>query len=191
MSARSISYYSIFIALAVITGYFIHFPILPQAPFLLYDPGHVFLLIAAFKFGPQAGIVMTMVYALIFALITGQGGPYGAFMNFLSTSAFVVVSSWIYLKIHNRNGAIIGLVLGTIIMTVIMIPANLIITPLYLAVNRGVVVQLLLPAIIPFNLCKGFISSIFTLLVYKKISLFLNQQNIIYSCNMVNDNRKR
>jgi len=179
MSIRYISHYSIFIALSVVTGYLIHFPILPQAPFLLYDPGHVFLLIAAFKFGPRAGMMMTLVYATLFALITGQGGPYGALMNFLSTSAFVLVSSWIYLKKHNRNGAIIGLVMGALAMTCIMIPANLIITPLYLGVERGTVIQLLLPAIIPFNLLKGLISSILTLLVYKKISTFLNKQDIL------------
>ena len=179
MSVRYISHYSIFVALSVITGYLIHFPILPQAPFLLYDPGHVFLLIAAFKFGPRAGMIMTLVYATIFALITGQGGPYGALMNFLSTSAFVLVSSWIYLKQHNKKGAFVGLVLGALAMTGIMIPANLVITPLYLGVDRAMVAQLILPAIIPFNLLKGMISSGLTLLVYKKISLFLNQENIL------------
>lgn len=179
MNIRYISHYSIFIALSVIAGYLIHFPVLPQAPFLLYDPGHVFLLIAAFKFGPRAGMIMTLVYAVIFALLTGQGGPYGALMNFLSTSAFVLVSSWIYLKKHNRNGAIFGLILGTLTMTAIMIPANLLITPLYLGVDKAMVVKLLLPAIIPFNLLKGLISSALTLLVYKKISLFLNQENVL------------
>ena len=184
MNTRNICYYSIFIALAVITGYFIHFPILPQAPFLLYDPGHVFLLIAAFKFGPQAGILMTLVYAMVFALITGQGGPYGALMNFLSTSAFVLVSSLVYLRRHDRKGAIIGLVLGSITMTVIMIPANLIITPLYLAVNRTIISQLILPAIIPFNLLRGLISSVLTLLIYKKISFLLNKTDYSFSDSM-------
>lgn len=179
MSVRYLSHYSIFIALSVITGYFIHFPILPQAPFLLYDPGHVFLLIAAFKFGPKAGMMMTLIYATLFALITGQGGPYGALMNFLSTSAFVLISSWIYLRKHNKSGAMVGLVLGTLAMTAIMVPANIMITPLYLGVQRVMVLKLLLPAIIPFNLFKGFISSTLTLLVYKKISLFLNKQDMI------------
>lgn len=179
MNIRYISHYSIFIALSVISGYLIHFPILPQAPFLLYDPGHVFLLIAAFKFGPRAGMFMTFVYATIFALITGQGGPYGALMNFVSTSAFVLVSSWIYLKSHNRKGAILGLALGVLVMTAIMIPANLIITPLYLGIDRETVYQLLLPAIIPFNLLRGLISSVITLLIYKKISLFLKKQDFL------------
>jgi riboflavin transporter FmnP len=64
-------------------------------------------------------------------------------------------------------------------MTFIMIPANLVITPLYLGVNRAIVLQLMLPAIIPFNLLRGLISSILTLLVYKKISAFLNQEHVV------------
>lgn len=179
MSVKNICHFSIFIALSVVTGYLIHFPILPQAPFLLYDPGHVFLLIAAFKYGPKAGMMMVFIYATTFALITGQGGPYGALMNFLSTSAFVLISSCFYTDQHNRKGAILGLILGTLAMTIIMIPANLIITPLYLGVSRDIVSQLLLPAIIPFNLLKGLISSVLTLLIYKKISTFLNQGEVI------------
>jgi len=179
MSVRNISYYAIFIALAVVAGYFIHFPILPAAPFLLYDPGHIFLLIASFKFGPKAGMIMTLPYALIFVLLTGQGGPWGALMNFLSTSAMVMVASFIYLKKHDRIGAIIGLILGTLAMTAIMVPANLVITPLYMGVPRGVVIQLLLPAIIPFNLLKGVLSSILTLIVYKKISILLKKQDVV------------
>jgi len=69
--------------------------------------------------------------------------------------------------------------LGTLTMTFIMIPANLVITPLYLGVNRAIVLQLILPAIIPFNLLKGLISGVLTLLVYKKISAFLNQEEIV------------
>ena len=91
----------------------------------------------------------------------------------------MLVSSWIYLKKHDRNGAIIGLILSTLTMTAIMIPANLIITPLYLGVERPIVLKLLVPAIIPFNLLKGFISSVLTLLVYKKISLFLDKQDLV------------
>lgn len=179
MNARKICYYSIFIALAVVTGYLIHFPILPAAPFLLYDPGHVFLLIASFKFGPKASIIMSLVYALVFAMITGQGGPWGALMNFLATSVFLLVSSSIYLRRHDRNGAIMGLILGTLAMTAIMIPANLLITPLYMGVNRTIVMQLLLPAIIPFNILRGVISSVLTLVIYKRISLFLNEQDTL------------
>jgi riboflavin transporter FmnP len=70
---------------------------------------------------------------------------------------------------HNKKGAILGLILGTLAMTLIMVPANLIITPIYLGVNRDIVVKMLIPAIIPFNLLKGIISGFITYILYKRL----------------------
>ena len=60
-------------------------------------------------------------------------------------------------------------------MTVIMAGANLLVTPLYMGVGREVVKGMLLPAIIPFNLLKGVINGAITLLVYKRISNFIEE----------------
>jgi len=169
MESKKITNVSMLIALSIIAGYFIHFPILPQAPFLLYDPGNVFLLIGSFKLGPKIGVLMCFITALLFALITGQGGPYGALMNFLATGTLIFVSSQIYLLNHTKRGAILGMILGTLAMTLIMIPANLIITPFYLGVEREIVVKMIIPAIIPFNLLKGIISGFLTFILYKRL----------------------
>jgi len=169
MKSVRITSISILVALSIIAGYFIHFPILPQVPFLLYDPGSVFLLIGSFKLGPKTGLIMCFITAVLFALITGQGGPYGALMNFIATGTLVFVSSQIYLLYHTKKGAILGIILGTLAMTLIMIPANLIITPIYLGVNREIVVKMLIPAIIPFNLLKGIISGFLTFVLYKRL----------------------
>jgi len=169
MKTKKITSISILVSLSIIAGYFIHFPILPQAPFLLYDPGNVFLLIGSFKLGPKIGVLMTLITAILFALIIGQGGPYGVLMNFLATGTFVFVSSKIYFLHHDKKGAILGLILGTLAMTLIMVPANLIITPLYLGVEREIVFKMLIPAIIPFNILKGIISGFITFILYKRL----------------------
>jgi riboflavin transporter FmnP len=169
MESKKITSIGLLVALSMIAGYFIHFPILPQAPFLLYDPGNVFLLIGSFKLGPKIGVLMCFITAILFALITGQGGPYGALMNFLATGTLIFVSSQIYLLNHTKRGAILGMILGTLAMTLIMIPANLIITPFYLGVEREIVVKMIIPAIIPFNLLKGIISGFLTFILYKRL----------------------
>jgi riboflavin transporter len=169
MESKKITSIGLLVALSLVAGYFIHFPILPQAPFLLYDPGNVFLLIGSFKLGPKIGVLMCFITAILFALITGQGGPYGALMNFLATGTLIFVSSQIYLLNHTKRGAILGMILGTLAMTLIMIPANLIITPFYLGVEREIVIKMLIPAIIPFNLLKGIISGVLTFILYKRL----------------------
>lgn len=169
MNSKRITSVGLLVALSIIVGYFIHFPVLPQAPFLLYDPASVFLLIGSFKLGPKIGLLMSFLTATLFALITGQGGPYGALMNFLATGTLVFVAAQIYFLNHTKKGAILGVVIGTVAMTMVMIPANLMITPLYLGVGRDIVIRMLLPAIIPFNIIKGMISGLITLIVYKRI----------------------
>ena len=169
MKSKRITGIGFLVALSMLAGYFINFPILPQAPFLLYDPGSVFLLIGSFKLGPKVGLLMSFLTAVLFAVITGKGGPYGALMNFVATGTLVFVSASIYFLDHTKKGAIFGVILGTIAMTLIMIPANLIITPIYLGVGREIVVKMLLPAIIPFNLLKGIISGFLTFILYKRL----------------------
>ena len=59
-------------------------------------------------------------------------------------------------------------------MTIVMIGANMIITPLFMGVPRNVVWQLM-PFIAGFNAIKAGINSIVTFLLYKRISGFLHR----------------
>jgi riboflavin transporter FmnP len=131
--------------------------------------------VAGFKFGPGLGLLLTAVVAVLFALITGQGGPWGVLMHFLATGSYVAVAGFIYQRRRTQNGAIISLIVAPLFMTVIMAGANLLVTPLYMGVGREVVKGMLLPAIIPFNLLKGVINGAITLLVYKRISNFIEE----------------
>jgi len=158
--------------LSLVVSLLIHFPLIPQAPFLLYDPGDIPILVAGFKFGPGLGLLLTAMVAVLFALITGEGGPWGVLMHFLATGSYVVLAGFIYQRRRTRSGAITSLIVAPLFMTAIMVGANLLVTPLYLGVGREIVKGMLLSAIIPFNLLKGVINGAITLLVYKRISNF-------------------
>jgi len=96
-------------------------------------------------------------------------------MHFLATGSYVAVAGFIYQRRRTQNGAIISLIVAPLFMTVIRAGANLLVTPLYMGVGREVVKGMLLPAIIPFNLLKGVINGAITLLVYKRISNFIEE----------------
>lgn len=166
-------YVGTFAALSLVLDLFIHFPLIPTASFLLYRPGDIPLLMVSFKFGPAVALGATALVAVLFALITGQGGPWGMFMYFLACGTFVGIAGWTYQRNRTRQGAFVGLVLGLFIMTGVMILANLVVTPLYLGVPRNVVLGMILPVIAPFNLLKGALNAAVTLLIYKKVSAFL------------------
>ncbi len=158
---------------SVILAVLIHFPIIPGAGFLLYDPADIPILIGGFMLGPAVGAAMAFVVSVLMAVFTGQGGPIGALMHFLSTGTLVIVASYIYMQNRTRRGAVLGMLAGSVGMVLIMAVGNLILTPIYMGVPREVVWGMLLPAIIPFNVLKAGINSVFTFLIYKKVSQFL------------------
>lgn len=85
-------------ALAYVSLYIVHFPIIPSASFLSCDVKDVMLLIGAFLFGPFYGFLMALVVSLIQMFTISQYGFIGLLMNTLSSTAFVVPAALIYHK---------------------------------------------------------------------------------------------
>ena len=154
----------------------INFPILPAVPFMKYDPADIPILIGSFLFGPIGGLILTAIVSVIQGLfISTDGGPIGIIMHFLATGTFALVAGYIYQRTRTKQAAIIGLILGSLGMTLIMVLCNLILTPIFLGAPMEKVIELLLPAIIPFNLIKASINAIITYFIYKPISRFIHR----------------
>ncbi len=163
------------VAVSIVLVYFIHFPIFPAVAFLEYDPADIPILMGTFAFGPAAGILLTVVTAVIQGVTVSAGsGVYGIIMHIIATSTMVLVAGLIYKKNKSRKGAVIGLVCGVIAWILIMIAANLVITPLFMGVPRSVVIDLM-PFIAAFNGIKAGINAIVTFVLYKRISGFLHK----------------
>lgn len=165
---------AILVAISIVLVSLIHLPIFPVVPFLEYDPADIPILIGAFAYGPVAGLVLTVVTSVIQGLtVSASSGAYGIIMHIIATSVLVLVASGIYRVRHTKAGAILGLVCGTLAMGLVMMPANYFITPIFMGVPTEVLVSLLLPGILPFNLLKAGINSVVTFLVYKTVSRHL------------------
>lgn len=163
------------VAISIVLVYFIHFPIFPAVAFLEYDPADISILIGTFAFGPLAGILLTVVTSVIQGVtVSAASGFYGIIMHVISTSVLVLVSGLIYKHNKTRKGAVIALLCGVAAMTLVMIGANMIITPLFMGVPRNIVWSLM-PFIAGFNAIKAGINSVVTFLLYKRISGFLHR----------------
>jgi riboflavin transporter FmnP len=163
------------LAIAVVCS-FVHFPVLPGVEFIQYELSDLPLLIAGLAFGTVPGIVLVACLVLLDSMIAGAGGgPYGMIMQFIAIGTFVIIASLIYHKGKTRKAAVVGLICGVLVMTAVMIPANLTVTPAFMGVPADAVKAMLLPMIIPVNLIKGAISAVVTFFVYKKISPFLHR----------------
>ncbi len=144
--------------------------LVPQvAGFLSYDPKDVAVVIIGFILGPLASVFVSVIVSFIEMISISGTGPIGFLMNVLSTCAFAVPAAIVYKKYHSQKGAIFGLAIGVVAMAACMILWNYIVTPMYMQVPRPVVAGMLLPVFLPFNLVKGAINALLTMLVYKPV----------------------
>ena len=162
-------------AVSIILVYLIHFPIFPAVAFLEYDPADIPILIGTFAFGPLAGLVLTLVTSVVQGLTVSAGsGLYGILMHVIATGVLVAVSGGIYRRNKTRKTAAIGLVCGMAAMAVVMMGANMVITPIFMGVPASAVWDLM-PFIVGFNVIKAGINGAVTFVLYKRIANFLRR----------------
>lgn len=152
---------------------------IPVVLFLKYEPKDVIITIGGFLYGPLAAALCSLVVSIIEMLTVSETGIIGCTMNFISTCAFVCPAAFIYQKRKSLSGAVIGLIVGCVGMTLIMLLWNYLITPLYMGVSRDQVAGLLLPAFLPFNLLKGTLNASFTMLLYKPLVTALRSARLL------------
>lgn len=184
INSYKLAYIGVLSALSIVLALIIHFPIFPSVPFLEYDPADIPIIIATFLYGPVTGLVMTLIVSVIQGItVSAESGIIGIAMHFFATSSFVITAGIIYRIYHTKKGAFFSLLSAIVVWCLIMIPLNLIFTPMY-GVPIDTVKDLLLPAIIPFNLIKATINSIVTFMLYKHLhTLFDLIENTIKKRN--------
>lgn len=152
---------------------------IPLVLFLKYDPKDIVIVIGGFIFGPLAAATISIVVSVVEMFTVSDTGVIGLFMNIISSLAFACVAAFVYKKKRTMSGAVMGLALGTVLMTGLMLLWNYIITPLYMNASREEVAALLVPVFLPFNLVKGGINMALTLLLYKPVVTALRKARLI------------
>lgn len=167
---------------------------LPFAPaFYEIDFSEVPVLVGCFAMGPLAGAVIELIKIILNLAINGtMTAGVGEVANFLIGCSLVVPAGLIYRKMKTRKGAIIGMVTGTLFMTLVGCVLNAyILLPAYgaafqmpieglvqmgTAVNSNItnLFTFVVFAVAPFNLLKGVLVSVIVFVIYKKISPVLH-----------------
>ncbi|MBQ8799225.1 MAG: ECF transporter S component [Lachnospiraceae bacterium] len=152
---------------------------IPVVLFLKYDPSDVIVTLGGFIFGPMTSCIISFVVATIEMITVSDTGIIGWLMNVVQTLSFACVAAIIYKKKHTLSGAVIGLITGWIVSTAVMMLWNYLITPIYMGYPREAVVELLLPAFLPFNLLKGGLNASITFLLYKPVVTVLRKTGFV------------
>lgn len=166
-STRQLATMALMCAIASLLS-FVQIPLIPGVAFLTYDASLMPAMVCGFAFGPGAGIAVGSVAAVIHGMILGEW--VGSLMNVVATLCFVAPAAWAYGRKRTYGVAVLGLIASVLLATVGGIAANLTIGVAFWYGTPDAVTPLIVPALIPFNLAKGALNSVLTLLVYKAIS---------------------
>ncbi len=175
MKTRKITTIAMFCAVAFLVSLIK----VPFNTFLDLELKSAVITICAFILGPLSGLVISIIVPVIELLTVSHTGPIGLLMNVIATCAFVCPAAVIYKRNHRISGAVAGLAAGSLALTAAMLLWNYIITPAYMKVPRQVVVSMLIPVFLPFNLIKASLNMAVTLLLYKPVVTALRKANLI------------
>lgn len=190
-AARRVAIVGMFSAISAVLMLF-ELPLWFAPSFYEMDFSEIPVLICAFSMGPVAGVTAELCKVLLKLVLKGTTTAFvGDFANFAVGCALVLPASILYAYKKGKKMAVLGLVMGTVVMTVFGSAFN----ALYLipkfsqlfgvseeaiigmgaAVNSRIqsVWTLALFAVVPFNILKGAIVSAVTVLLYKHISPLL------------------
>ena len=189
INTRMLVFTAVMSAVSTILMY-LQFPLPFIIPaFIQMDFSELPALIAAFAYGPIAGVTVCLIKNLFHLFGTSTMGV-GELSNFLLGASFVFTAGLIYKKNNNRKGALLGTLVGAAIMALISFPVNLFITyPFFTTVffggNQAPIMgmyQTLLPwadtlpkALLVFNMpfnfiLKGLANAAIAFLIYKPLS---------------------
>lgn len=193
---RRVSIVGMCSAIAMIL-YILDFPVPFLAPpFYKLDFSDIPVLLCGFLLGPSSGISCLGIKVLLKLLIKGTTTAYvGDLANFVIGCALILPATIVYHIHKSRKNAIIGMVIGTLVMTlfgslfnaVYLIPkfAQLYGTPVEAIISMGALIHksidsvysLAALCVAPLNLVKGIMVSVLTLLLYKHIEKPLLKTN--------------
>ncbi|MFA7549465.1 MAG: ECF transporter S component, partial [Sedimentibacter sp.] len=95
------------------------FPLWFAPNFYKLDFSEVPVLLGAFALGPAAGAMIELVKILLNFVLNGTDtGGVGEFANFLIGCAFIVPAGFMYKRNKTFKNAILGLIVGTLTLTV-------------------------------------------------------------------------
>lgn len=172
----------------------LEFPV-PLVPGIIkMDFSELPVMLCGFMFGPLAGFMTALIKVLLsFALNGTTTMGIGELANLVASVSFMLPAVLIYGKMKTKKRAEIGLIIGTIITSFVCVLSNtFVMFPVYAkvymmslsdiialgsAVNPFVhnMFTFMLFSIFPFNILKYGVTSVLTMAVYKKLSVFLKK----------------
>lgn len=188
ISVRVLTGAAMLSAVAFVLQY-LEFPVPLLMPgFIKFDLSDLPALLGAFAYGPLAGVAIEFIKNLLHCAVS-QSATVGELSNFILGAVFTFVAGLIYSKKKTKTGALVGGIIGAVVMGLISIPSNyFVVYPFYynfmpeevvLAAYQAImpkvdsIIKCLLIFNLPFTVIKGLICVVFSMIIYKPLSPIL------------------
>ncbi|AOV08090.1 ECF transporter S component [Sporosarcina ureilytica] len=162
-----------------------NFPLPALPAFLKFDFGEVPAVIAIMTMGPIAGIAVELIKNVLHWFLSGSptGVPVGEIANFATGLLFILPIYYIFTKFKSTKGLLGGFIAGTVSMAIGMSILNyLIFLPMYTyflnmtPVTGDALYKMIVLGILPFNILKGILLTVVSIMLYSRMKNWINQQ---------------
>lgn len=163
----------------------LNFPLPLLPPFLKIDFAEVPAVLALLTLGPVAAIGVEFFKNVFYLLLSGSvtGVPVGELANFTTGVLFLIPIYIVYRKVASDKGLKMGMIAGTMTMAVGMTVLNyFVFLPMYTyflnmdAMVGPELLKYLVAGILPFNLIKGVLVTVVTLVLFNKMKPWITKQ---------------
>ena len=170
---------------------FLDFSVPLTPSFVKFDLSELPVILGGYLLGPTSGIAI-IVLKLTIKLILKPSSTMliGELSNFIASLTYMLPAVLYYRRNKTLKGAVISLAIGTIISAIVVTVADyFVIFPLYAklfmsmeaiikagnAINKNIdsLLSLMIISIFPFNIFKYTVTSVLTVLLYKKLKHIL------------------
>ena len=184
VSTRTITISALLASISYILA-FIEFPVPLSPSFARMDLSDIPALIGAFALGPATGVIIELIKNVLQLLSTSTAGV-GELANFLIGASYVWIAGFIYKYKRTKKGAISAYIISSIVMGVVAMIVNyFILLPLFetfMPLDQLIAsfseflpfiqtkLDVVLYNVLPFNVIKGLVVGLVTMVVYKKLT---------------------
>lgn len=184
VSTRTITITALLASISYILAFF-EFPVPLSPSFARMDLSDIPALIGAFALGPATGVIIELIKNVLQLLSTSTAGI-GELANFLIGASYVWIAGFIYKYKRTKKGAISAYIISSIVMGVVAMIVNyFILLPLFetfMPLDQLIAsfseflpfiqtkLDVVLYNVLPFNVIKGLVVGLVTMVVYKKLT---------------------
>lgn len=192
VSVRTITMTALLAAIAYILA-FLEFPVPLSPSFARMDLSDLPALIGAFAFGPMTGVMIELIKNVLQLFSTSTGGV-GELANFLMGASYVLTAGFIYKYHKTKKMAFTACIMASIVMGVSAALANyFILLPLFgsfMPLDQLIAafgeflpfiktkLDIVIYNAFPFNMLKGLVIGVITMMVYKKLTPVLKGDSL-------------